>query len=102
LEGDCRVREKAIEAYLRDQVKSVGGKAYKFVSPGNAGVPDRLVLFPGGRVVFVELKAPGQKPTNLQKAQARKINSLGFQVFVIDSKAKANDFISQYTGVKQQ
>ncbi|MGC5220863.1 VRR-NUC domain-containing protein, partial [Escherichia coli] len=46
------IREKDIENYLRDQVKKIGGIAYKFESPGNAGVPDRLVLLPGGQVHF--------------------------------------------------
>jgi hypothetical protein len=74
------VKEKEVEIYLRDQVKAVGGRAYKFVSPGNAGVPDRLILFPGGRTVFVELKAPGKKPTALQEAQQKKLKDLGFEV----------------------
>lgn len=87
------MRERDIEAYLRDQIKAVGGIAYKFTSPGNAGVPDRLVLLPGGRVVFVELKAPGKQSTPLQLRQQRRIQALGFQVFVIDSKAKVDEFI---------
>lgn len=92
------MREKDIEKYLRLQVRAVGGRAYKFVSPGNAGVPDRLVLFPGGKTVFVELKAPGKKPTPLQNTQANKIRSLDFTVLVIDSKQGVNDFIRKYAG----
>lgn len=91
------MNEKNIEEYLRDKVKAIGGKAYKFVSPGNAGVPDRLVCLPGGRVVFVELKAPGKKPTTLQALQQRKISSLGFEVLNIDSKVGVDDFISQFS-----
>lgn len=87
------MRERDIEAYLRDQVKAAGGRAYKFESPGNAGVPDRLVLLPGGRAVFVELKAPGRKPTPLQLAQAQKIRRLGFAVEVIDSKQGVDEFL---------
>lgn len=90
------MREKAVEEYLRDQVKSLGGKAYKFESPGNAGVPDRIVLIPGGMVAFVELKAPGKKPTALQVSQQRKIASLGFEVLTIDSKIGVDDFIQRY------
>lgn len=82
------MRESAIESHLRDRVKGLGGKAYKFVSPGNTGVPDRMVCLPGGRIAFAELKAPGKKPTALQRAQHRKFRNLGFMVFgCIDSKA---------------
>lgn len=85
--------ESTIEAYLRDRVKEIGGKAYKFVSPGNNGVPDRLVCLSGGQVIFVELKAPGKKPTALQLRQQEKLKQLGFPVWVIDSKDKVEDFI---------
>ena len=91
------IREKDIENYLRDQVKKIGGIAYKFESPGNAGVPDRLVLLPGGQVHFVELKAPGKKPSALQLAQHRKINKLHSRVLIIDSKEKVDRFIDWVT-----
>ncbi len=87
------MRESTIEAYLRDRVKDLGGKAYKFVSPGNDGVPDRLVCLPGGRVVFVELKAPGKKPTKLQQIQQRRLSDLGFSTWVIDNKENVDVFI---------
>ena len=48
--------EKDIEKLFRDEIKKAGGKAYKFTSPGNDGVPDRIVMLPGGHIVFVELK----------------------------------------------
>ncbi|NLO91362.1 MAG: VRR-NUC domain-containing protein [Elusimicrobia bacterium] len=88
------MREKIVEAYLRDRVKEAGGVAYKFVSPGNAGVPDRIVLLPGGRIAFAELKAPGKEPTALQKAQQRKLKALGFEVAVIDSKQGVDEFMA--------
>lgn len=87
------MRESTIEAYLRDRVKELGGKAYKFVSPGNDGVPDRLVCLPGGLAIFVELKAPGKKPTNMQRFQHGKLQALGFSVWVIDSKSMVDSFI---------
>lgn len=89
------MRENVIEAYLRDRVKEIGGKAYKFVSPGNNGVPDRLVCLPGGRVVFVELKAPGKTPTPLQLRQHEILKKLGFTVLVVSCKESADAFIRQ-------
>jgi hypothetical protein len=89
------ISEKAIEEYLRDQVRAAGGRAYKFVSPGNDGVPDRIVLLPGAKIAFVELKAPGKKPTALQELQHKRIRGLGFAVLVIDSKAGVDDFMQE-------
>lgn len=90
------MRESIIEVYLRDRVKAMGGKAYKFVSPGNSGVPDRLVLLPGGRSIFIELKAPGKVPTPIQILQHRKIRALGFTVLIIDSIEKVDEFIREF------
>lgn len=90
------MKESTIEGYLRDEVKRVGGRAYKFVSPGNNGVPDRLVCLPGGRVAFVETKAPGRKSTELQKAQQRRLRELGFAVYAeVDSKDKVDAIIGE-------
>jgi len=61
------MRERKIETMLVKQVKAAGGMALKLISPGMAGVPDRIVLLPGGRILFVELKAPGEKPRPLQR-----------------------------------
>jgi len=87
------VREKDIEQYLTTRVKALGGRAYKFVSPGNAGVPDRLVCLPGGRAVFAELKAPGRRPTALQKAQIARLDKLGFATYILDSKEAVDGFL---------
>lgn len=89
------VKESTIEAYLRDRVKAQGGIAYKWVSPGNVGVPDRLIVFPGGTVYFRELKAPGKKPTPLQVRQQEKLKALGFDVGVIDSKQGVDEFMRE-------
>ena len=80
-----RVREKTIEQKLCAAVKKSGGIAMKLVSPGLAGVPDRLLLFPGGRIAFCELKAPGQKPRPLQEHRIAQLRALGFKVYVLDS-----------------
>lgn len=79
------MREKTVEQKLVQEVKKRGGICPKFVSPGYDGMPDRLVLMPGGRGVFVELKAPGRKPRPLQRARHEKLKQLGYKVFVIDS-----------------
>ena len=60
------MKESEIEARLVRGVKALGGVAYKFVSPGNVGVPDRVVVLPGGRVIFVELKAEGGRLSPMQ------------------------------------
>lgn len=78
---DCKTAERQIEAYLVKQVKLAEGKAYKFISPGNVGVPDRMVCLPGGRVFFVELKAPGKKPDSQQRARHKELRKMGFVVF---------------------
>lgn len=77
--------EKNIENKLTTAVEKAGGIAPKFVSPSLRGMPDRLVLLPDGVFAFVELKAPGESPRPLQKARHRKLRSLGFKVYVIDS-----------------
>ena len=79
------MKEKEIESYLVRKVKELGGTAYKFVSPGHDGVPDRLVCLPGGLVWFVELKARGQKPRPLQQVEIGRLCNLDFRVCVIDS-----------------
>ena len=76
--------EKVIEQALRQQVKEAGGLCLKFVSPGWSGAPDRLCLFPGGRLVFVEVKKPGKTARPLQKARHRVLKKLGFDVVVLD------------------
>ena len=82
------MREKTIEKKLADAVKSRGGLAPKFTSPGFDGMPDRIVLLPGGRMAFVEVKAPGKVPRPLQVARHRLLKRLGFQVFVLDDPAQ--------------
>lgn len=79
------MRERTIERRLVSRVRAAGGMALKFVSPGMAGVPDRLVLLPGGRCAFVELKAPGKKLRPLQTLRQKQLESLGFRVYCVDS-----------------
>lgn len=95
VEQENRMREKDIEKELAARVKAMGGIAPKFTSAGFDGMPDRLVLLPGGRMGFVELKAPGKKPRALQLARHRLFRRLGFKVYVIDG-------IEQIDGVLEE
>ena len=76
--------EKTLERKLVDAVKALGGISPKFVSPGFDGMPDRLVLLPGGRFAFVEVKAMGCKPRPLQESRHGMLRRLGFKVYVLD------------------
>ena len=78
------MREKAIEQHLVKAVRENGGMCPKFVSPGYSGMPDRIVLMPGGRMAFVKVKAPGMRPRPLQAARHAELRRLGFPVFVLD------------------
>jgi RecB family exonuclease len=78
------MKEKEIEEKLRREVKSMGGLALKFISPGMSGVADRIVLLPEGRIAFIELKAPGKKMRPLQLKRKRQLEALGFSVYCID------------------
>lgn len=86
------MKESGIEEILREKVKKLGGKAYKWVSPGNAGVPDRIVIFPGRAPIFVELKTEKGTLTALQKAQIARLEALGQDVRVV----KGVDGLSQF------
>lgn len=85
--------EKEIENYLVRKIKNKKGIAYKFTSPGNSGVPDRLCLLPNGKIFFVELKSSGKKPRALQVNQITKITKLGQRVYVLDSKEKVDEVL---------
>ena len=79
------MKEKTIEKKLILATKNMGGIALKFISPGLDGMPDRIVLLPGGRMGFVEVKAPGKVPRPLQEARHRMLRMLGFRVYVLDT-----------------
>lgn len=89
------MREKAIEQKLTLMVKRQGGICLKFVSPGFDGVPDRIVLFPGGSVAFVEVKAPGEKPRPLQASRHKLLRRLGFKVYVLDDPTQIGGILDE-------
>ena len=78
------MREKAVEQKLVAAVKKMGGICPKWVSPGFDGMPDRIVLLPGAKIGFVEVKAPGKKPRPLQVSRLTLLRKLAFKVYVLD------------------
>ena len=89
------MREKQIEQKLVRAVKNIGGIAPKFVSPGFDGMPDRIVLLPGGHIGFVEVKAPGEKPRPLQLARHGLLRRLGFKVYVLDDEQQIGGILDE-------
>lgn len=77
--------EKKIEAYLVRKIEQTGGMCIKLPALHCIGLPDRLCLLPGGRVIFVELKSKGKKPRRIQLVVQNRIRNLGFTVLVIDN-----------------
>lgn len=89
------MREKTVESKLVKAVKAMGGLAPKFISPGLDGVPDRLVLLPGGKMAFIELKAPDKKLRPLQVRRKKQLESLGFLVYCMDRPEQIGVILSE-------
>ena len=92
------MREKQIEMKLVEAVNRCGGLCPKWISPGLNGVPDRLILLPGGRIAFAELKAPGKTPRPLQRHRIEQLRKLGFRVYVIDSIEQIGGVLDEISG----
>ena len=88
------MKERDIEMYLRIRIKALGGTAYKFVSPGHAGVADRIVCLPGGVVWFIEVKAPDGKLSPLQKLFGRRMEELSMNYRVVWSREDVDAWLS--------
>ena len=89
------MREKQVEQKLVSEVNKRGGICPKFVSPGFDGMPDRIVLLPGGYFGFVEVKAPGEMPRPLQVSRHRLMGRLGFQVFILDDPGQIGGILDE-------
>lgn len=89
------MREKQTEQKLVKEVKHMGGICPKFTSPGFDGMPDRIVLLPGGRMAFVEVKAMGCKPRPLQMARHGMLRRLGFRVYVLDDETQIGGILDE-------
>ncbi len=93
----AEVSEKAIERYLVDEVKKLGGVCLKYSNQNMAGYPDRLILLPGARTIWVELKSKGKHTTTLQNVRIRTLQNLGYSVFVCDNKESVDNVIKTYS-----
>lgn len=89
------LKERQVERYLVDRVRALGGLCIKFVAPGDAGWPDRVVLIPKGHIGFCELKRPGEKPTPLQLHRMKQLRELGFVVDWCDSFGTVELFLNE-------
>ncbi|MEH7462759.1 VRR-NUC domain-containing protein [Bacillus thuringiensis] len=96
------MRESEVERYLAKKVKQIGGLAPKWVSPGQRGVPDRIVILPNGITLYVEMKAPGKKLAPLQELWAKKLTKLGHSAYMIDTKERVDDFIGECQQIIQE
>ena len=88
-------RERDVEYYLKSKVEMRGGLAFKFVSPGSDGVPDRIVIFQGGDVTFVELKTDGGRLSPIQRWQQERLIRRGCKVRTIWSKAQVDEWLGE-------
>ena len=92
------MKETVIEQKLVQAVKARGGIAPKIISPGYDGMPDRIILLPGGKIAFVEVKAMGRKPRSLQLHRHETLRRLGFKVFVFDDARQIAPLLSAVGG----
>lgn len=88
------VKESVIENYLVKKVEAVGGLAIKFNPHNNRGLPDRICFFPGGFVLLVEVKRPGERPRKNQERQLETFRKLGFQATWADTQARVDRLIT--------
>lgn len=89
------MKESAIEAKLVKGIREIGGLCYKFTSPGSPGVPDRIVILPGGRVVFVELKTEIGRLSNIQRWQISELQARGAEVRVLKGLEPVLEFLRE-------
>ena len=96
-----QIDERDVEKFLVQEVKKKHGKAFKFVSPGTLGVPDRLICLPGGITCFVELKRPGGKPRPVQRFCLLYLYHKGHRVAVVDNKNTARALVARLCRLKE-
>lgn len=87
--------EKNLERKLREETKKLGGWCLKLLCNHISGLPDRLVLLPGGIAIFAEIKTTKKKPTRIQTLVHNKIEKLGFEVHIIDTTEKIHTLLNE-------
>lgn len=89
--------ESGFEDYVVKKIRSIGGRAFKWVCPGMTGAPDRICVFPGGRIIFIELKRPGLKDGKSvrQKKVGRLLRALGCDVRRISEKDELDKILKE-------
>ena len=90
--------EKDVERFLTREIKKTGGRGLKWVCPGHSGVPDRIVLLPGGRVWLVELKTETGRPTAMQRHWQRVLAGLGFNAVILHGPREVDAFLQMVRG----
>lgn len=94
--------EKDIERYVKHEIEKLGGRCLKWVCPGNAGVPDRIVMLPGGWIWFAEFKDEHYAPTPLQEWWGMELDRLGENWFIIRGMSDARAFVQHVREALQQ
>lgn len=96
LTDHAEVSEKSIEKYLIEQAEANGLLCLKYSNPNMVGYPDRLLVLPGGSVVWVELKSKGRKPTKIQQIRIAGLRNRGHYVWVIDNRKSVDSLMEKY------
>lgn len=87
--------ESKVESKFRDGIKALGGKAYKFISPGSNGVPDRIACLPNGRVIFVELKSPNGTLSKQQRHRIAELHGMKQEVYILQTVRQVDSFLTK-------
>lgn len=90
------MRESDLEKKLRKAVERAGGFCLKLPAMWYRGIPDRLILLPGGRAIFIELKTEKGRVKPVQSAFQKILQNLGFTSLIIRGISETEEFIHAY------
>lgn len=91
-------RERDVEKWLKKEIEGLGGEFWKFTSPGRDGVPDRIAIFPDGRIVFVELKTERGRLSKVQAYVCKRLIDMRQQVCIVFGMKGAREFLTDMMG----